>query len=82
MCQKCSDNFARLFPDVESNDPICSELMWGATSYPAGSPEQIGKQLETLAAKRREKESMKSFVARMCAEACEEMEKHVRKWTR
>ena len=72
MCEKCAETFKRLFPDVADDDPICGDLLWGATAFPAGDAEYISKQLETLAAKRRKKEPMADFVDRMCAKADEE----------
>jgi len=51
VCQKCIDAVRRYLPKVLARDR--AELLWGATCYPAGDPEQVEKQVRELAEKTR-----------------------------
>jgi hypothetical protein len=46
MCQKCLDAVRRWFPEIGEND--IGELLWGATCFPFGGPEQVEEQLRKM----------------------------------
>ncbi len=43
MCEKCVAAVQKYYPDLPEED--WSDLLWGATAFPMGSPEQIEEQL-------------------------------------
>ena len=47
MCQKCVDAVKKYWPNLPEDK--WDSLLWGATCFPAGEPEQVEQQLQELA---------------------------------
>jgi len=46
MCQKCFDAVERYFPAAKGEEVM--SLLWGATCFPFGGPEDIERQLREM----------------------------------
>ena len=46
MCQKCADAVCKWYPEFSEEDQ--GELLWGATCFPFGEPEDVDRRLQEL----------------------------------